>query len=388
MKKIFAHTIPVAMLCLICSACTNKNSATVNGQFFGYSNQPIVVQKVHPGQNNFVIDTLSTDSEGKFTFSVSFENPTPMFINVRTKNSYVPLLIAPAETITLSSVGNIYNNYTVKGSQGSQTLRELNSITTSKIKTLDSLSIIFANATSEKHSQEIGQQYAQQYIKLKQEVIRFVITNPTSLASIVPLYQPIFDGKYIFDEPSDIVYYSTVADSLEKYYPDSPYVTSLLSDVQRSKDIFALDSTIQANLDQITVDLPEIVLKDAEGKVQKLSSLLGNKIVLLDFTLLAEPEQRVRNRELAKIYKSYADQGFEIFQISLDENRAQWLTAVVDARLEWICVNDPNGANSVAVRSYNVQQLPMNFLIDRDSKIAYKNLNSAKELEKAISELL
>ncbi len=381
-------SISALTLALLATSCSKGDSATINGKFHGYGNQRLAIEMVLPGSNSQLIDTMSTDSEGAFNFNVDFEVKSPLFINVRTLQSYVPLLVSPGEDIELSAVGNIYNNYVVEGSEGSQTLRELNAITTEHIKSLDSISILFNSTKSKPRTEELGLEYTKTYINLKREVIRFVISHPHSLASIVPLYQPLIDGRFIFDQPSDIIYYRTIADSLAKSYPNSPYVVSLLDDVKQSADIFALDSTFSSGIEVEEVSLPEIELKDAEGAIQRVSDHVGKGVLLIDFTSLLLPELKVRNREIAEIYEKYADKGFEIYQISLDDNKAQWLNAVVDSRVKWISVNDPSGTSSRYLRTYNVENIPANFLVDREGNIVKRDISSPSELESAIKELL
>ncbi len=387
--KLTKLSILSLIIALGLTACTKGDSATITGQLFGYGNQLIAIEKVMPGSNNTLIDTLTTDSEGYFNFDVNFEKKhTPLFINIRTTKSYVPLLVAPGEEIEVTAVGNIYNNYQVQGSVGSSELRRLNAITTEHIKSMDSIVNLLNAANLQPRRDELGREYGRHYIDLKRDVIRFVITNPHSLASIVPLYQPLIDGRFIFDQPSDIVYYRAVADSLAIRYPNSPYVVSLLEDVKNSADIFKLDSAFNSGFEVREIAVPEIELKDAEGVVQKLSQYVGKAVILLDFTSLLTPELKIRNREIAEIYNKYADKGFEIYQVSIDENKAQWLNAVVDSRLRWISVNDPRGTNSVALRSYNVESLPYNFLIDREGNIVKRNITSPSELENALKETL
>ncbi len=368
------------------SACGNSNNASVDGKFFGNANKRIAIERILPGANVKVIDTLSTNSEGEFSFNVKFEDENPLFVNIRTAESYVPLLLSAGERVEVSSIGNLYNNYKVSGSEGSIKLHELNTITTQRIKELDSLSRLFNPTLSEDRAEELGQEYAKGYVQLKRDVIKFVVTNPYSLSTIVPLYQPMVDGMFIFNEPSDIVYFRAVADSLSTKFPESPYVISLLRDIENNANAYTLDSTLAANIDQVEVAIPEITLKDSEGKMRSLTQVAKDKVVLLDFTELSTPELKVRNAELAEVYNEYNGKGFEIFQVSINENRATWLRAVVDARLPWVSVRDSKGATSL--RLYNVQKIPSNFLIDREMNIVAKDINSPKALEEELIKFL
>ena len=89
------------------------------------------------------------------------------------------------------------------------------------------------------------------------------------------------------------------------------------------------------------------------------------------------------NNDLKELYRKYRNSGLEIYQVSLDEDKTAWASAVKDQQLPWISVCDFQGSNSPAVGAYNITALPSNFLIDRTGNIAGKDLGG-EDLEKAI----
>ncbi len=371
--------------------CSTPNEARVEGQFFGHGGKQMLIEKVTPGATQQIVDTVTSDENGMFNFAISFEDNNPLFINIRNGNSYVPLLLEPGQIVKVSSIGNVYNNYEVSGSDGSMKLQELNMSTVNQMRKLDSIARLFTENTPQTRAQELTREYGRLYIDLKRNIIRFVVTNPSSMASIVPLYQPITGGRYIFDEPTDIIYFRTVADSLAKYYPTSPYVVSLRADLQQGQEQLSKDSVLRAKLSQEIneVSLPTISLKDAEGQTRELSEVLGKGVVLLDFTSLLPAEMKIRNREIAEIYESYKDKDFEIFQVSLDDNRAAWLRAVVEGRYGWVSVNASEDIDIARMMSsYNITTLPTSFIIDEEQNIVARDIATRKELEAALKKVL
>lgn len=376
--------IAIVAVTTILTACNNKQRATISGQFFGAADKNIVLEEYTPTGGRFV-DSTRTNSDGKFIFKIDFKDKDyPMFYNVRLGSQFAPLLVERGEEIELSAIGNIYNNYIVKGSKGSELLSEFNRQTVRQSMKLDSINQLYNTSNSMERSEELGREYGREYVKLKQAAITFVMRNASSLAAVVPLYQSTYNGVGLFGEPSDIIYLRAIADSLEKSYPESPYVNSLRNDIKRVDNVYAMDSMIMAGLNSV-IDFPEITMNDAAGKSKSLTSLKG-KVILLSFTSSSEPKLKILNRELLGIYEKYNPKGFEIFQVYIESNKAAWLKSITETRLPWIQVSDIRGTTSPSLAAYNIQKLPAYFLIDSSGKITQVNLKHA-DIEPTVEKL-
>jgi len=132
--------------------------------------------------------------------------------------------------------------------------------------------------------------------------------------------------------------------------------------------------------------LPEISLPDIKGDTLSLVSLKGS-YVLLSFWASWNKASIDANLKFKDVYKKYHKKGFEIYQVSFDKSVRQWQNAVGFDELPWISVNDSSFPNSVIARNYNVNELPWNYLIDKNMiNIIGKNI-TANELNKKLSEL-
>lgn len=127
-------------------------------------------------------------------------------------------------------------------------------------------------------------------------------------------------------------------------------------------------------------------MKDINGKMGKLSDL-KNKIVLLEFWSSGCGACRIENPNLVKTYREFKSLGFEIFAVSLDTRKENWLKAIEKDGLPWLQVSDLKGHNNSASLIYGINGIPDNFLIDKNGIIIGRNLRGEK-LNKKLSEIM
>ena len=137
---------------------------------------------------------------------------------------------------------------------------------------------------------------------------------------------------------------------------------------------------------------PEIKLPSPKGDTITLSSL-KNKLVLIDFWGTWCAPCVKEQPELAKLYKKFKNKnfktgkGFEIYGVSLDAKKEQWVGGIHNLKIDWIQVSDLRFWRSPVAKTYHIQELPFNLLIDGNGTILNKNLHGA-ELEQEISKQL
>lgn len=130
--------------------------------------------------------------------------------------------------------------------------------------------------------------------------------------------------------------------------------------------------------------VPEIELPNTVDSLVKLSSLQG-KVVLIDFWASWCAPCRASNPYVQKLYSRYKDKGFEVFAISLDTKKKDWLKAIRQDKLKYLQVVDYTGWRSKVAERYYVDQIPINFLIDRSGKIVAIDLEGKELFDKVKS---
>jgi peroxiredoxin len=134
---------------------------------------------------------------------------------------------------------------------------------------------------------------------------------------------------------------------------------------------------------------PDFTQLDVNGKAVRLSDFRG-KYVLIDFWASWCGPCRRENPNVVKAYNTYKDKGFTVLGVSLDKSgdREKWLAAIEKDGLPWTQVSDLKAWDNEAAKLYEVNAIPMNFLVDPNGKIIAKYLRGEaldEELKKLLS---
>lgn len=314
------------------------------------------------------LDSAYVAKDGKFTLSVETKEDLLCFITFDGSKPPGVTMIVPVGKKMNVTVNNLAGyDYIIDGKENSE-ITKLNSILAEydlKLRMFNQrVSEMDAASMSEQEKAVIGTQYSNLVNERTEKIKSFIKDGKGDLSAY-------FAALYLFSEIQPPLIF-LAKKKLDEGSPKSKYT-------ERIGQIAS-----QFGVTEEGAPAPEIALEDTEGNIAKLSSLKG-KVVLIDFWASWCGPCRRENPNLKRVYDKYKSQGFEIFGVSLDNNKSGWLAAIQKDDLTWYHVSDLKGWGSSAAQLYGVRGIPKTFLLDRDGNILKVDMR-AEELDLFLAE--
>ncbi len=325
-------------------------------------------------------DSTKINSDNEFEFEGKLTEPD--FCNLYLDRSNpILLFIDSINNFTIeikTDAENFAKSYTLNGSKTSQQIQELQNKLTQTFTNVKNLyNSMIANNVDTFHRDSIQTLFVKKSNELveqhRQYVFNFIKQNPGSFACLPAIYQAFDSRNPIFSFEMDAPYFLLIDSALQAIHPNSMQTKEFHAQILQLKQQFPTYN--QPNHSMLpTNEAPDFSLTDSNGKLFKLSRLRGN-FVLLDFWASWCTPCRYENPNLVKAYKDFAKKGLHIVQVSLDNNKEQWLQAIEKDNLTpWTHVSDLKYWDSPVAKLYGIQAIPANFLIAPDGKIIAQNL--------------
>ncbi len=354
------HLVLISLLATLLWSCGGTNSTTGGLTVSG------TVNKLNPGMkvyleeidgNSFkTVDTTQLDGESKYQFSLTITEPSFYRVNFAEKQ-FVNFILNDTD-VTVNADGDKQIGFAeVLGSADTDYFFEISEMREDFQRKTQNLNTQFAQARGQGNLQE-AIQFQQQYVTLEAD---FQKDLKAKIWDIGPSITALFAINYLSDLEAEYTFLDSLADRFQNALPESKFTKQLLTQVDKMSRL------------AVGAEAPEIELPDPEGNPVKLSSLRGQH-VLIDFWAGWCKPCRIENPNVVRMYNKYHDKGFEIYGVSLDRTRQQWVGAIEQDGLTWEHGSDLNYFRSQAAQDYNISAIPATYLIDPEGKIIAKNL--------------
>jgi len=366
------------LIIILASACNSGDQYIVKGHIEGAEGKMIYLERMDLNQ------TVTLDStklkHGDFEFKQDRLNEPTFLILRLSSNNYITLLADTIETIVVNAEAkNLETSYQLRNSIGSVYIQMFNKRIRKLNTELNTLVAKYqASSENDKETRAtLENEYSEKLQAHKAFVGEFIMENPRSFAGYYALFQNLDDNTSILDvyNKKDQVYFSTLATSLNLYYPESErashlynYVLGAKAQQQRQKFANELLASKAAQSGYVDIEAPNI-----EGDTIKLSSLEG-KTIIVNFWASWDEKSVAANRHLKKMHEKYKSKGLEVYSVSLDKSKVLWESAIKKEGYNWIDVSDLRYTNSYPAKLYNIRQVPANYIISPKGEIIGKNL--------------
>ncbi len=375
MKRIKFNALLILMISIVAMACKPDEpgwEVTIRGKVrFPLSGQ-ISIQEIK-SDGSGEIDTIKLRSDSTFEKKLRITEPGYYQLNFYDRQR-VPFILDKSDLEIMADGNDPGAIAEIKGSPDHDLIKEVQNVMmrSQGSPAIQRLEAEFSTASANQDTQRISElqdAYMELLNKGYDQVAAMLKDQPASLGLLNLLQQNnLLDKDRYFD------LYLSSAEKFKKEWPDSHYSKDFTKQVEKMK---------VTAMGQIA---PEIELPNPEGQLVKLSSLRG-KYVLIDFWAKWCGPCRRENPNVVKAYHKFKDKGFEVFGVSLDRTKEDWVKAIAEDGLVWTQVSDLKYFESQAAKDYNINAIPFSVLIDQQGKIIAKDLRGAA-LEKKLAEVM
>lgn len=369
------YILSCGLLLLACS----ENSTKISGKLENSNKEKIYI---HELTVTGVVkeDSATLSGGGRFSFNLKVNQPAFYKLRIGDQKG-ITLVVKPKDRIRIrGNAENIYETYTVDGSEESLQAQALDKRMDKTVKGIDSLNTVYKQFLTSPNIANITRTLQNNYFRILEEqrkfTIDFIQKHPSSLASIMALYQQTDDSVFVLYKAEDTKYYSMVDSLVYPKYPRAPYAKALHNNLENIK-AQRKQAELKKILSSLGAPAQNFTLPDVSGKNVSLSSFKGNPVLLYFWASWCD-SCRSNNAELLTLADKYKSKGLKVVAVSLDMNKDVWQSAIKKDQIgSWINLSDLKYWNSAVVPLYNIENIPLFFLLDTQGNIINRSITPA-----------
>lgn len=346
----------VSLFLLASCSTANKDTFILHGEIENAGD----LKKVLLYEGEKIVDSATLDEDNKFKFERAAKEATPYTL-LAGSQPYMLVLKNGDQIEFKTDLNNTEVRYTVSGSEISSKLQKLDIIRSKFQKEQAALQNEYEQRINkgENASAVQGELMEKSFNSTKVSAklaLQFADENKDNLAGF-------YGALFVFSiDPTtyenELIQYAAHA---KAKFAGNSFVDSFAKHMAEIKLL---------SIGQVA---PDFTSSTPDGKSVKLSDLRG-QYVLLDFWASWCAPCREENPNIVAQYHIFKNKGFTVLGLSLDKDRADWIQAIKDDKLDWTQLSDLKQWDSSAGQLYNITAIPSSFLIDPEGKIIAKNL--------------
>jgi len=363
MKSVF-YLLTIAALM---AACTSEPRYTIKGDIAGSENEIFYLQRVVDGQIAPIDSAVS--EKGSFKMTGTIDYPDLVQLVAMNKGGRINFYLENAKINVNGQIDSL-EAATISGSKTQDEYQSLIGASQSfneQAMNIDKEYQIARQANDTEKMSQLEKEITDLEDKMVAMQKDFVKNNPSSYVAPAVLRSISY-----YMEGEEIV---GIISAMDTNVAKTPIVKEL-NDMATAMKAVAVGQKA-----------PDFTMNDVDGNPVSLSSKIGSKLLLVDFWAGWCNPCRQENPNLVKIYNQFHKKGFDIFGVSLDQQKQNWVKAIADDKLTWTHVSDLQYWNNAAARLYSVRAIPANFLLDETGTIIARNLRGDALLNK-VNEIL
>ena len=357
LKKCFIRKLFLILTaaCLL-SGCSREKIFQISGTLtdFGDPDKPTLLYLKTRTVSDFLVDIDSTypAKDGKFVLKGKSSETDLYYLADHDNVFFLRIFVDPGDKITVAGSAADSQNITIKGS-GTQSLYD------------EYLSLL---APIQEKQKTISQNYhaAEEDASMKDDELQKILKEFDAAYDQLEKDEHVATLDYVSANKNSIIAaYVIYKDTNTSGYSSEIEPKLQLLDPAMNNKFVTMAKNHLAKIKQTEPGavFPNIELTDLEGRLISIESLRG-KYLLVDFWASWCGPCMSEIPNLKQAYQKYHDKGFEIFGISLDEDKEAWVTCIDKHELNWINASELQKFESPVARQLAVKYIPRTFLLD------------------------
>jgi len=348
------NIIYLAVLAVIFAACSTEPHYVVKANIKGSDSLIFLLQKRDAGRFITIDSTIS--KEGVFKMEGSVEFPEQVYLIAMNTRNRTTFFLENSEITITGTLDSLFDAEIA----GSKTQDDMKSFVALNKPLSDKYQILLQGYQVARAQDDTAKmsQIRKEAMGIEKEMTdlqkEFIKNNPSSY------FTPSLIRSLSYEMNSDEIEQTIAA--LDTNVAKVPVIKELKIRLEAMKAV------------AVGKKAPDFTLNDVNGNPVSLSSKIGSKLLLIDFWAAWCGPCRQENPNVVKVYNEFHKKGFDVFGVSLDQSKDDWVKAIADDKLTWTHVSDLQYWNNAAARLYAVNSIPANFLLDETGTIIATNL--------------